>query len=119
MNTSYNGFEGCDDHAERQSSPDNYYHEDHSYAEYYDDGEERAVSETYYNEDTLVNEFKRLDLEPEGHSADKDTFFHHDLNQYLHVNCQICDGYIEEFYNHHAHLNEFHDYNDETNAYYN
>ena len=113
LNTYQNGFEDCDDHAERQSSDNDYYHE-----EYCDDGEDRAASETYYDEDILENEFKRLDLDG-SHRAYEDTFFHNDLNQHFHFNCQICDGYIEEFYNHHAHLDEFHDYNDETTDYYN
>ena len=116
----YNDVEYYDDHAGRPNSPNSdYYHEDRPYAEYYDDGEDQATSETYYDVDRLENEFRRLDLEPEGHSANKATFFHHDINQDFHVNCQICDRLIEEFYNNHAHLDEFHDYNNETTDYYN
>ena len=118
LNTFYNDFESCDDHAERQSSPDIYYYEDQSYEEYYDDGEERAAAETYYDEDILENEFKRLDLEPNSqdledypnyghgvvyppdhnHSANKPTFFHGDSNQEYHHDCHICADYMEEFY---------------------
>ena len=112
----YNDFEGYDDHDERHNSHENdYYYYDQSYADY-DDGEERA--ETYYDEDILENQFKKLDLD-RSHSAYEDTFFDSDLNQHFHFNCKICDGFIEEFYNHRDHLDEFHDYNDETTDYYN
>ena len=114
----YNDFEGYDDHDEQHVSPENdYYYADQSYADY-DDYEERAASETYYDEDILENQFKRLDLD-RSHSAYEDTFFDNDLNQHFHFNCKICDGYIEEFYNHRDHLDEVHDYNDETTDYYN
>ena len=113
LNTYQNGFEDCDDHAERQSSDNDYYHE-----EYCDDGEDRAASKTYYDEDILENEFKRLDLEPNSqdledypnyghgvvyppdhnHSANKPTFFHGDSNQEYHHDCHICADYMEEFY---------------------
>ena len=116
----YNNAEYYNDHAGRPNSPNSdYYHEDRPYAEYYDDGEDQATSETYYDVDRLENAFKRLDLQPEGHSANKATFFHRDINQDFHVNCRICDGYIENFYNRHSHLDEFHDYNDGTSDYYN
>ena len=107
------------DHFDPREPPDNdYYYEDQSYEEYYDDGEERAAAETYYDEDILENEFKRLDLEPNSqdledypnyghgviyppdhnHSANKPTFFHGDSNQEYHHDCHICADYIEGFY---------------------
>ena len=89
-----------------------YYYNDHSDGDYYHDDEDQ-----FYPEDILINEFNRLDLEPDqdledypnyghgvvyppdhGHSANKPTFFHADSNQEFHHDCHICADYMEDFY---------------------
>ena len=94
------------DHFDPREPPDN---DDHSDGDY----------EPNYEEDILNHEFNRLDLEPNSqnledypnyghyppdhtHGANKATFLHHDLNQDFHVDCMICEQYIEEIYKENA-----------------
>ena len=99
-------------------------------------------SEPNYEEDILNHEFNRLDLEPNSqdledypnyghgvvyppvhsHWANKAFFFHHDLNQDFHVDCMICEQYIEEIYKDNAadyNYDHENDYNSDHGPSYN
>ena len=110
----YANSENSDHFDPREPSHNDY--NDQSDGDYYDD--ENVHAQEFYNEeDILIHDFNKLDLEPSQdledypnyghgvvyphdhvHRANKPTFFHDDSNQEYHHDCHICADYMEDFY---------------------